>query len=78
MALIECVPNISEGRRPGVINALAEAVAAVDGVRLLDHSADPTHHRSVFTFAGEAVTLYRSRLSRAGARYEALERIALG
>ena len=54
MALIECVPNVSEGRRPDVINALAEAVAAVDGVRLLDHSADPTHHRSVFTFAGEA------------------------
>ena len=29
-------------------------------------------------FAGEAVTLYRSRLSRAGARYEPLERVALG
>jgi len=29
-------------------------------------------------FAGEAVTLYRSRLSRAGARYEPLERIAIG
>jgi RNA 2',3'-cyclic 3'-phosphodiesterase len=28
-------------------------------------------------FAGEAVTLYRSHLSRAGARYEPLERIAL-
>jgi 2'-5' RNA ligase len=29
-------------------------------------------------FAGEAVTLYRSRLSRAGARYEPLERVAIG
>lgn len=57
MALIECVPNVSEGRRPDVVIALARAVAAVDGVRLLDHSADPTHHRSVFTFAGEAEPL---------------------
>jgi glutamate formiminotransferase len=54
MALIECVPNVSEGRRSVIVSALAEAVAAVDGVRLLDHSADPAHHRSVFTFAGEA------------------------
>ena len=54
MALIECVPNVSEGRRPDVVTVLADAVSAVDGVRLLDHSADPTHHRSVFTFAGEA------------------------
>ena len=54
MALIECVPNVSEGRRPNVVTVLADAVSAVDGVRLLDHSADPTHHRSVFTFAGEA------------------------
>ena len=29
-------------------------------------------------FAGEAVTLYRSRLSRAGARYEPLERVRVG
>ena len=41
MALIECVPNVSEGRRPDVIDALAAAVLAVAGVHLLDQSSDP-------------------------------------
>ncbi len=54
MALIECVPNVSEGRRPDVVSALAAALERIDGVRLLDHSADPAHNRSVFTIAGEA------------------------
>lgn len=54
MALIECVPNISEGQRPEIVSAIAGAVAKVDGVRLLDRSSDPAHNRSVFTFAGEA------------------------
>lgn len=53
MALIECVPNVSEGRRPAVVEMLAAAVRAVPGVRLLDYSADPAHNRSVFTMVGE-------------------------
>ena len=63
MALIECVPNVSDGRRPDVIEALAAAITAVDGVRLLDRSSDPTHNRSVFTFAGEAEPLRRAVLA---------------
>ena len=63
MGLIECVPNVSEGRRADVIDALAEAVTTVDGVRLLDRSSDPTHHRSVFTFAGEAGPLQSAVLA---------------
>jgi glutamate formiminotransferase len=54
MPIIECIPNISEGRRPEIIAAIADAIRAVPGVRLLDHSSDPSHHRSVFTFAGDA------------------------
>jgi glutamate formiminotransferase / 5-formyltetrahydrofolate cyclo-ligase len=54
MALIECVPNVSEGRRPDVVNAIAEAVSKVDAVRLLDRSSDEAHNRSVLTFAGQA------------------------
>jgi glutamate formiminotransferase / 5-formyltetrahydrofolate cyclo-ligase len=53
MALIECVPNISEGRRAAVVEMLAGEVRAVTGVRLLNHSADPSHNRSVFTLAGD-------------------------
>lgn len=46
--LIECVPNVSEGRDAGVIDALAHAC----GPDLLDVHTDPDHHRSVFTLAG--------------------------
>jgi glutamate formiminotransferase len=52
-ALVECVPNISEGRRADVISQVASAIAAVPGVRLLDQTSDPDHNRSVFTFAGD-------------------------
>lgn len=52
--MIEAVPNISEGRRGGVVRAVADAVGAVRGVRLLDCSSDASHNRSVLTLAGEA------------------------
>jgi len=51
--IVECIPNVSEGRRPDVVEALAAAIRSVPGVRLLDHSSDPSHNRSVFTFAGD-------------------------
>ncbi len=49
-ALVECVPNFSEGRDPAVLEALRAALTSVSGVRLLDVQADASHHRSVFTF----------------------------
>jgi glutamate formiminotransferase len=52
--LIECVPNLSEGRRADVVSGMADAVRRVEGVRLLDWSSDASHNRSVFTFAGTA------------------------
>lgn len=52
MAIIEAVPNFSEGRRPEVIAALMEAIQA-PGVWLLDVSSDPDHNRTVITVAGE-------------------------
>jgi len=54
MSLIECIPNVSEGRRPEVVAQMAEAIRAVPGVRLLDFSSDASHNRSVFTLAGDA------------------------
>jgi len=53
MPLIECVPNVSEGRRADVIAALANAIAG-RGVHLLDQSSDPSHNRTVYTFVGDA------------------------
>lgn len=52
--MIESVPNVSEGARAEVIEALAGAVRRVPGTLLLDHSADPSHNRAVFTLAGSA------------------------
>ncbi len=54
MEIIECVPNISEGRRPEVVAKIADAVRAIPGVRLLDVQSDASHNRSVLTLAGEA------------------------
>jgi glutamate formiminotransferase / 5-formyltetrahydrofolate cyclo-ligase len=52
--LIECIPNVSEGRRPEIVAQMADAIRAVPGVRLLDFSSDTSHNRSVFTLAGDA------------------------
>ena len=51
-ALVECVPNFSEGRDAATIDALRSAITAVTGVRLLDVQSDTAHNRSVFTFVG--------------------------
>lgn len=54
MALIESVPNVSEGRRVEVIAELTSAIRTVRTVRLLDISSDTAHNRSVFTMVGDA------------------------
>ena len=51
--LVECVPNVSEGRRLDVVERLADALSSVPGVYLLDRTSDASHNRSVFTVAGE-------------------------
>ncbi len=57
MPIIECIPNVSEGRRPEIIEQIAAAIRAVPGVRLLDYSSDASHNRSVFTLAGDAAPI---------------------
>jgi glutamate formiminotransferase len=51
-ALIEWVPNISEGRRSDVVKACVEPLKSIEGVKLLDFSSDPDHNRSVITCVG--------------------------
>jgi glutamate formiminotransferase/formiminotetrahydrofolate cyclodeaminase len=53
MKLIECIPNFSEGRRPEVIAAIGDAIAAVPGTAVLDVSSDASHNRTVLTFVAE-------------------------
>ncbi len=51
--IVECVPNFSEGRRREVVDQIAEAIAAVPRVHVLDVQSDVDHNRTVVTFAGE-------------------------
>jgi glutamate formiminotransferase len=60
---LECVPNVSEGRRPEVVALLAAAVSGFPGVRLLDVSSDSDHNRSVLTLAGDAEGLQAALLA---------------
>ncbi len=51
--LIECVPNISEGRDLDKIHSIANCVEAVEGVKLLDVDPGAATNRTVITFVGE-------------------------
>jgi glutamate formiminotransferase/formiminotetrahydrofolate cyclodeaminase len=50
--VVECVPNFSEGRRKKIVDDIAQAIASVSGIRLLDVEMDGDHNRSVVTFVG--------------------------
>ena len=66
-ALVECVPNVSEGRRPEVVDEVVAAFAGADpGVLVLDRSSDADHDRSVLTLAGPGPALVEAAV--AGAR----------
>lgn len=66
-SILECVPNVSEGRSRETVAALGRAITQVPGVRLASVHIDPDHHRSVFTFLGapEAVQAAALALARA-------------
>lgn len=74
MVRLECVPNISDGRRRDVIEACV-AAASTRGVRILDVSSDPDHNRTVLTLLGEGDDLVRAVTALAAA---AIERIDVG
>jgi glutamate formiminotransferase/formiminotetrahydrofolate cyclodeaminase len=55
--LVECVPNISEGRRNEVIEAVSAVVNQVEGVKLLDVDPGKSTNRTVITFVGPPETI---------------------
>jgi glutamate formiminotransferase len=65
-ALIEAVPNVSEGRDAARLDRLAATIADA-GATLLDRTADWSHHRAVFTFAAEAPMIGRAAVALAAA-----------
>jgi glutamate formiminotransferase len=65
--LVECVPNVSDGRRPEVVDEIVAAFAGADpGVLVLDRSSDADHDRTVLTLAGPGPALVEAAV--AGAR----------
>ena len=50
---MECVPNFSEGRDLGIIEAIANAIRSVDGVKLMDVDPGKATNRTVMTMVGE-------------------------
>jgi len=63
MRILECVPNVSEGRDQSKITSIAQEVRKHEGVKLLDVSSDVDHNRSVFTFIGEPAAVKKAALS---------------
>lgn len=53
MKILECVPNISEGRDAAIIEAIAQSIRSVKGVKLLHIDSGLAANRTVYTFAGE-------------------------
>jgi glutamate formiminotransferase len=65
--IYQCIPNFSEGRCLEVVLGIADAINSVAGVRLIDYSADPDHHRCVMTLLGGTEAIYTACLR--SARY---------
>jgi glutamate formiminotransferase len=51
-AIVECVPNFSEGCDAAKVARIAAAIQSAPGIAVLDQSLDADHNRSVITFAG--------------------------
>ncbi len=64
-AIIECVPNFSEGTDAGKVREIIAAMN-VEGVRLLDWSLDAAHNRSVVTIAGSPEAVVESAVRAVG------------
>jgi glutamate formiminotransferase len=71
--IIECVPNVSEGRDRAVLDRLASVIRAVDGVTLMNVHADPDHHRAVFSFLGAPGAVETAALALATAVVETVD-----
>ncbi len=71
-AVVECVPNFSEGIDARRVEAIVAAMR-VEGVRLLDWSMDADHNRSVVTIAGEPAAVVEAAVRGAGKAVELID-----
>jgi glutamate formiminotransferase/formiminotetrahydrofolate cyclodeaminase len=61
--IIECVPNISEGKDPAIINSIAGEIKKAEGVKLLDVDSNISANRTVITFAGNPAKVVMAAFS---------------
>lgn len=71
--IIECVPNISEGRNQEIIDACSEAVKKVKGVTLLDVDPGKSTNRTVFTFVGDPESIVEGAFEFTKKAYELID-----
>ncbi len=71
-AVVECVPNFSEGKDAKRVEAIVAAMR-VEGVKLLDWTMDPDHNRSVVTIAGEPGAVVEAAIRGAGKAVELID-----
>ncbi len=71
--IVECVPNISEGRNQSIIDACAEAVRKVKGVKLLDVDPGKSTNRTVFTFVGDPESVVEAAFQFSKTAYELID-----
>jgi len=71
-SIVECVPNFSEGRDRGKVEAIVRAMR-VEGVHLLDWSMDGDHNRSVVTVAGVPEAVVEAAIRGAGKAAELID-----
>lgn len=58
--IIESIPNISEGRRPDIVEKIVDEVRNTPGCILMDYSSDENHNRSVITYMGTPDAVYEA------------------
>ncbi len=71
-ALVECVPNFSEGRDKSKVDAILEAMK-IDGVYLLDREMDADHNRCVITLVGDPVNVAEAAIRGVGKAAELID-----
>src|SRR6266852_1248548 len=71
--LIECVPNFSEGRDAGKVDAIVASMSKVPSVYVLDREMDADHNRCVITLAGDPDAVAEAALLGVGKAMELID-----
>ncbi|MBN1676905.1 MAG: glutamate formimidoyltransferase [Candidatus Thermoplasmatota archaeon] len=72
-AIVECVPNFSEGRRKEIVDRIVYSIRSVPGIKVLDVEMDSDHNRSVVTFTGGRESIQEAAFRGARAAVELID-----